>query len=75
MAINYENLLTQEQKKAIVENRLQQFAADAYQTELNRETQVRDNNEEAVISYDATLALLESAIAVHEEELAKLTAE
>ena len=75
MAINYDNLLTQEQKKSIVESRLQQFAADAYQTELNKETQIRDNNEEAVISYDATLALLETAITVHEEELAKLTAE
>jgi len=72
MAIDYDSLLTVEQKKAIVENRLQQFAAEAYQTELNKEIQVRDNNEEAIANYDATLSLLESAIEVHQEELAKL---
>jgi hypothetical protein len=74
MAINYDNLLTQEQKKEIVQGRLQQFAAEAYQTELNREIQVRDNNEEAISGYDATLSLLETAIEVHQEELAKLDA-
>jgi hypothetical protein len=75
MAISYDNLLTQEQKKEIVQGRLQQFAAEAYQTQLNRETQVRDNNEEAISSYDATLSLLESAIEVHQEELTKLDSE
>ena len=75
MAISYDNLLTQEQKKEIVQGRLQQFAAEAYQTELNREIQVRDNNEEAISSYDATLSLLESAIEVHQEELTKLDSE
>ena len=72
MAISYDNLLTAEQKRAIVENRLQQFAAEAYQTELNREIQVRQGDDLAVNSCDASLALIESAIAVHEEELAKL---
>jgi hypothetical protein len=72
MAISYENLLTVEQKKAIVENRLQQFAAEAYQTELNKQIQIRQNDELAADACDASLSLIESAIAVHVEELAKL---
>jgi hypothetical protein len=74
MAINYDAHLTAEQKKAIVENRLQQFASEAYQTELNQEIQKRTGNEEIAAGYDETLALIEAAIAVHEEELAKLDA-
>jgi hypothetical protein len=72
MAISYENLLTLEQKKAIVENRLQQFAAEAYQTELNKEIQIRQGDEQAANACMASLELIESAIEVHEEELAKL---
>lgn len=72
MAISYDNLLTVEQKKAIVENRLQQFAAEAYQTELNKEIQIRQGDEQAADACDVSLALIESAIAVHEEELVKL---
>lgn len=72
MAINYDAYLTSDQKKEIVAGRLQQFAAEAYQTELNKEIQSRQGNDELVTSYDQTLSLIESAIEVHEEELSKL---
>lgn len=72
MAINYDAHLTAEQKKAIVENRLQQFAAEAYQTELNKEIQIRQGNHDLVESYNDSLTLIETAISVHEEELANL---
>jgi hypothetical protein len=72
MAISYDNLLTVEQKKAIVENRLQQFFAEAYQTELNKEIQIRQGDEQAARSCDISLSLIKSAIDVHQEELAKL---
>lgn len=75
MAINYDNLLTQEQKKAIVENRIQQFASEAYQTELNQEIQKRAGNDEVAAGYYETLALIETAIEVHTEELTKLEAQ
>ena len=75
MAINYDNLLTADQKKAIIENRIQQFAAEAYQTELNKEIQVRQGNDEVAASYEETLSLIETAITVHEEELTKLESE
>lgn len=75
MAIDYDALLTVDQKKAIVENRLQQIVTEAYQTELNKKIQLPNIDEKNVADYDATLSLLESAVAVHLEELAKLNAE
>lgn len=74
MAIDYDNLLTAEQKKAIVENRLQQFATEAYQTELNKEIQIRQGDDLAVDACNVSLSLIESAINVHQEELEKLDA-
>lgn len=75
MAISYDNLLTQEQKKAILESRIQQFAADIYQTELNREIHVRAGNEDAVAGSDESIAFLKTAIDVHQEELSKTDSE
>lgn len=72
MAINYDAYISADQKKAIVENRLKQFAAEAYQTELNREIQIRQGDEQAVESCNVSLALIADAIDVHKEELAKL---
>jgi hypothetical protein len=74
MAIDYDAYLSADQKKAIVENRLQQFASEAYQTELNQEIQKRSGNDEVAAGYEETLALIEAAIEVHAEELAKLEA-
>lgn len=70
MALDYSSLLTDEQKKSILEQRLAQFAAEAYQHTLNKE--VAKDNEEAVKAADDALAILDKAIAVHQEELAKL---
>jgi hypothetical protein len=73
MAIDYSALLTDEQKKSILEQRLSQFAAEAYQHTLNKE--VAAGNEDAVKAADDALAILDKAIAVHQEELAKLLEE
>jgi hypothetical protein len=70
MAIDYSALLTPEQKRAILEQRLAQFAAEGYQHTLNKE--VAKDNAEAVASADAALAILDAAIQVHQDELAKL---
>lgn len=70
MAIDYSNLLTNEQKKAILEQRLAQFAAEGYQHTLNKE--VAKDNEDAVKAADEALAILDKAIEVHQEELAKI---
>ena len=70
MAIDYSNLLSTEQKKAILEQRLAQFASEGYQHTLNKE--VAKDNAEAVAAADEALAILDKAIEVHQEELAKL---
>lgn len=69
--MDYSTLLTDEQKKAILEQRLAQFAAEAYQHVLNKE--VAKGNEDVVKATDEALAILDNAITIHQEELAKLT--
>lgn len=68
--MDYSSLLTNDQKRSILEQRLAQFAAEAYQHTLNK--QVAGDNTEAVQAADEALAILDNAITVHQEELAKL---
>ena len=70
MAIDYSSLLTTDQKRSILEQRIAQFASEAYQHTLNKE--VAKDNAEAVLAADDALAILDNAITVHQEELAKL---
>ena len=75
MAIDFDAYLTLEQKKLIVESRLQQFAAEAYQAHLSKEIQILRGDDYAVSAYNESLDLIESAISVHADELAKLDSE
>jgi hypothetical protein len=68
--MDYSVLLTNDQKKSILEQRIAQFASEAYQHTLNKE--VSAGNPEAVQAADDALAILDNAIKVHQEELAKL---
>lgn len=68
--MDYSTLLTDDQKKAILEQRIAQFASEAYQHTLNKE--VAKDNAEAVAAADEALAVLDNAITVHQDELAKL---
>ena len=68
--MDYASLLTNDQKRSIVEQRIAQFASEAYQHTLNKE--VAGNNPEAVAAADEALAILDNAIKIHQEELAKL---
>jgi hypothetical protein len=68
--MDYSALLTNEQKKSILQQRIAQFAAEAYQHTLNK--QVAGDNPEAVKAADDALAILDAAIKVHQDELAKL---
>ena len=74
MAIDYSALLNAEQKKAILEQRLAQFAAEAYQHDINKTVAAASNNEDGVKAAEDALAILDTAITVHQEELAKLPA-
>lgn len=72
MAIDYSALLSDDQKKSILEARIQQFANEAYQHSLNKQIAETSNNEEGIKAADEALAILDTAIEVHQEELAKL---
>ena len=75
MAIDYSSLLTGEQKKQILEQRIAQYAAEGYQHEINKQIAQSLGNEEGVASSDAALALLEASFKVHQQELAALPKE
>lgn len=74
MTIDYSGLLSAEQKKSILEQRLTQFAAEAYQHDINKQVAKASNNEEGVKQATEALAILDTAMAVHQDELAKLPA-
>lgn len=74
MTIDYSGLLSAEQKKSILEQRLTQFAAEAYQHDINKQVATASNNEEGVKQATEALAILETAMSVHQDELAKLPA-
>lgn len=69
MAIDYSNLLSAEQKKSILEQRIAQFAAEAWQHELNKKACEQLNDEAGIANADNALAVLEAAITVHQDEL------
>jgi len=69
MSIDYNSLLTSEQKKQILEARISQFASEAYQVSLNLTTAEKLGNPEQIEKIKNSLQLLEIAITVHQEEL------
>lgn len=72
MSIDYAAMLTDAQKRQLIENRLAQFAAEAYQYTLNKKTAESIQSESQIEAADKALAILEAAVKVHQEELAKL---
>ena len=74
MAIDYSALLTDEQKRSILEQRLQQFAAEAWQHQINKQIAEATGNTEGVTVASDALTILDAAISVHQTELAALPA-
>jgi hypothetical protein len=68
--MDYSALLTTEQKKAILEQRIAQFASEAYQHDINKK--MAGDNLEVIQAANDALAILDNAITIHQEELAKL---
>jgi hypothetical protein len=75
MSVDFSSLLTSEQKRTLLEGRIQQFASEAYQYTLNLKTAESVGTEEQVEGIKKSIEVLESAITVHQEELAALPAE
>ena len=70
--MDFNKLITNDQKKDIILKRMSQFAADAYQLQLSKKTAEAIGSVEQVAKIDATLTMLESAIKVHQAELDNL---
>lgn len=70
--MDYSSLLTDEQKKSILEQRIAQFASEAYQHTINKTVASTTGNEEGVTQAEAALGTLEATISIHQDELAKL---
>ena len=70
--MDYSALLTPDQKRAILEQRQAQFAAEAFQHDLNRQTALATGNTDLVQQADDALAILDVAMTVNADELAKL---
>lgn len=69
MTIDYSAYLTDETKRNILQQRLANFAAEAWQHELNKKAYLEAGNEQGVEQSDAAIALLASMIASHQAEL------
>lgn len=72
MAIDYSKYITDDQKKKLIQDRLAQFAAEAYQHSINAEVAKSLGNDEGVENAEGAIAILEAAIDAHEAELETL---
>ena len=72
MAIDFAALLTDEQKRTILEQRISQFAVEAYQHSLNKKSAESALSDTELQAADRNLEILESAITVQQEALAEL---
>jgi hypothetical protein len=75
MALDFNELLSADQKRGILAQRIQQFAVEAYQHHLNAATAESLGNEEAVAASQEALVTLEAAIAANQAELDSLDEE
>ena len=72
MAIDYAALLTDEQKRYILNQRIQGFAADAWQNQINKDIAIKVGDDVALAEANKNLATLDLAIEMHQAELAAL---
>ena len=74
MTIDYSSLLSDEQKRNVLQQRISQFATEAWQHELNKKTCEQLEDTEGVENSEKALAVLDAAISVHQAELADISA-
>jgi hypothetical protein len=72
MSIDYSSLLTVNQKRNLLQGRIQQFASEAYQHTLNLKTAEELGSKEQTEGIKRSIDVLETAIKIHQEELSKL---
>ena len=70
--MDYSLLLTLEQKKSLLEGRIQQFASEAYQYTLNLKTAQAVGTEDQIKNIKKSIEVVDSAIKIHQKELTEL---
>ena len=72
MSIDYDSLLTVDQKRNLLQGRISQFASEAYQYSLNLKTAEELGSDEQIEATKKLIEVLEVALKVHQEEFSKL---
>jgi len=66
--------MNDDQKRQLIEARLQQFAVEKFGHEINRQVAVTTDDTDAVAAADASITTLDAVIAVYQTELEALPA-
>jgi hypothetical protein len=70
MSMNFGDLLTAEQKTALLEGKIQQLAVEGYQLQINRlAVEKLENSQDALAMLDANIAAVVSALNAYQQEL------
>lgn len=72
MSIDFGTFLSIEEKRAILDARIKQFASEGWQHELNRARFEATGDEAGVVASDEAIAIISAAIAAHQAELDSL---
>lgn len=73
MSFNFGDLLSVEQKTALLEGKIQQLAVEGYQLQINKlAVEKLENAEDALSMIDANISAVISALNAYQEELANL---
>ena len=72
MSVNYNDLITVEEKRSILQQRITQFATEAYQHDLNKQTCEKVEDQAGVENAEKALNVLKAAIEIHQAELKSL---
>jgi hypothetical protein len=72
MTIDFSALLTTEQKRSLLEERIIQFAAEGYQHTINKATVLAGDPDADVSSFDQAISTLSTAIEAHQAELTNI---
>jgi hypothetical protein len=74
MTIDFNQVLSTEQKQAILSNSIQQFAAEGYKLELNRQVaEKQEDNADNLAAIDKDIATIKGAIDIYQKELEALS--
>lgn len=73
MSVDFGSLLTVEQKQALLQQRIQQFAAEGYQHTLNKQVAESKEDEALATASQEAIDTLSEAIEAYQTELDSLT--